>query len=387
MARFEYTFGIEEEYFLSKMEDGSLAARMSRQWLEQASARLGHCLTSELLQSQVEIATPILHDMREARQVLRSLRSNLSRLLENEGLRLTASSTHPMGYWRDQRATARPRYEQVMSDFRIIGLRNLVCGMHVHVAVPPDVDRVQLMNRAMPWLPLFLALSTSSPFWNRHATGLKSYRQSVYDEWPRSGIPDFFTDQADYDAFAALLRQAGALKDASYLWWAIRPALKFPTLELRIADVCTSLGHALSLAALFRCLIAMLVRDREQGRSRTTHTRRLIEENRWRARRDGISATLIDEKSVAAVPVQQVAAQLLELVAPEADLLDCRQSLQGIAQILEGSTSADTQLSLYAQSLLEDDDEERALRSVVDWLNAETAAVRPPEAPHPPPSS
>lgn len=376
MARFAYTFGIEEEYFLSHADDGSLAARMSQPWLQKASAALGHTVTSELLQSQIEIATPILHDMREAADVLGALRTGLAGLLKDEGLRLMAASTHPMGAWRDQCATAKPRYDRLMSDFRIIGQRNLVCGMHVHVAVPPDVDRVKVMNRALTWLPLFLALSTSSPFWNRHPTGLKSYRQSVYDEWPRSGIPDHFTDQADYDAFTALLRKGGALKDSSYLWWAIRPALKFPTLELRIADTCTSIGHALALAALFRCLVAMLVRDREHGQWRTTHTRRLIDENRWRARRDGTLARLIDERSAEARPVMQVAAQLLELVAPEADELGCAAALQDIQLILADGTSADTQLRLYAERQEAGDGDQEALRTVTRWLLDETVAGR-----------
>jgi carboxylate-amine ligase len=377
MTGFAYTFGIEEEYFLSHADDGSLAARMGPQWLEQASSRLGHAVTSELLQSQVEIATPILRDMCEAGEVLGALRTGLARLLEEKALRLMAASTHPLGAWRDQHATAKPRYDQLMSDFRIIGQRNLVCGMHVHVAVPHEVDRVQLMNRAMHWLPLFLALSTSSPFWNRHPTGLKSYRQSVYDEWPRSGIPDFFADQADYDAFAALLRRSGALKDASYLWWAIRPALKYPTLELRIADVCTSIDHALALAALFRCLIAMLVRDPEHGQWRSAHTRRLIDENRWRARRDGIGAQLIDERSATALPVPQVAARLLELVAPEAEELDRGGALRGIERILADGTSADTQLRLYAQRREAGDEDRDALRVVTDWLMSETVKPRP----------
>jgi carboxylate-amine ligase len=377
MGHFAYTFGIEEEYFLSHADDGSLADRMSQQWLQHASAKLGQTVTSELLQSQIEIATPVLHDMREAAQVLGALRTGLGGLLDEEGLRLMAASTHPMGAWRDQCATAKPRYERLMSDFRIIGQRNLVCGMHVHVALPSDVDRVKVMNRALPWLPLFLALSTSSPFWNRNPTGLKSYRQSVYDEWPRSGIPDHFADQADYDAFTALLRKGGALKDASYLWWAIRPALKFPTLELRIADTCTSIDHALALAALFRCLIAMLVRDREHGQWRSTHTRRLIDENRWRARRDGTSARFIDERSGEARPVLQVAAQLLELVTPEADELDCTEALQAIQRIIATGTSADTQLRLYAQRLEAGDDEDDALRAVTRWLLDETVAGPP----------
>jgi carboxylate-amine ligase len=142
------------------------------------------------------------------------------------GLRLMAAGTHPLAAWTEQRNTEKPRHERLMDDFQIVGRRNVFCGLHVHVAVPAGEDRVRLMNRAMRWLPLFLALSTSSPFWNRQRTGLLSDRQAADDEWPRTGIPDHLADEADYMAFAARLQRAGAIRDPSYLWWAIRPALR-----------------------------------------------------------------------------------------------------------------------------------------------------------------
>src|SRR4051794_22358008 len=253
MSSFEYTFGIEEEYFAAQADDASLAPQVPEEIRKRAREELGESVTSELLQSQIEVASPIFHDVGQARETMFMLRTRLNAMLEEEQLRLVAASTHPLGAWREQLVTEERRYDKVLSDFRIIGERNLVCGMHVHVAVPTGVDRVQLMNRAMAWLPLFLALSTSSPFWDGRLTGLMSYRQAIYDEWPRSGIPDFFQDQRDYDAFVELLQQADAIKDASFLWWVIRPALRYPTLELRIADVCTRLEDGIALASLFRC--------------------------------------------------------------------------------------------------------------------------------------
>ena len=264
---FPYTFGIEEEYFLALASDGSLAPRIPDQFLKRAKARLGDTVTLELLQSQIEIASPVFGDMDEAHQSMVKLRTGLSDLLATEQLRLVAASTHPLGAWREQLVTEQPRYDQLLSDFRIVGQRNLVCGMHVHVEIPSGIDRVTLMNRFMPWLPVFLALSTSSPFWDQRLTGLLSYRQAIYDEWPRSGVPDFFEDEADYESFIALMQSAGAIKDASFFWWSIRPSMKFPTLELRIADVCTRVEDAVALAALFRCLIATLVSRPRDGRA------------------------------------------------------------------------------------------------------------------------
>ena len=371
-----YTFGIEEEYFLVQASDGGLAPRIPDHFLARARQQLGDSVTSELLQSQIEVASPVLSDMHQARDVLVDLRTGLSGLLAQEGLQVLAASTHPLGAWREQFVTEKPRYDRLLSDFRIVGERNLVCGMHVHVEIPSGVDRVQLMNRVMVWLPVFLALSTSSPFWDQRVTGLMSYRQAIYDEWPRSGIPDFFDDEADYNAFVALMQRTGAMRDASFLWWAVRPALKFPTLELRIADVCTTVEDAVGLAALFRCLIAMLVRRPEFGAARSTHTRRLIDENRWRAKRDGIAATLIDESTRTVWSMRDVLDGLIRITAEDAARLDCEPALAHLRSIFDRGTSAHAQLRVYNESRAAGKPQDQALRRVVDWLAAETVASK-----------
>jgi carboxylate-amine ligase len=231
MKGFSYSFGIEEEYFLCSAVTGELIERMPETLLASAQGAVDATVTSELLQSQIEIASPVFYDGAEAQAAMRRSRRALADVAQSMGLRLIAAGTHPLGAWHDQVITESTKYDRLMSDFRIVSQRNLVCGLHVHVAVPETIDRVDVMNRAMAWLPLFLALSTSSPFWNGRITGLLSYRQALYDEWPRSGIPDFFTDERDYDAFVDRLQRGGAIKDASQLWWAIRPALRYPTLE------------------------------------------------------------------------------------------------------------------------------------------------------------
>jgi glutamate---cysteine ligase / carboxylate-amine ligase len=368
VQQFDHSFGIEEEYFLSSAETGNLAARVPKRLLTAAKDKLGDSVTAELLQSQIEIASPIFHSIEEARASMARMRGDLAELVGTMGLRLTAASTHPLGAWREQWVTEKPRYDQLMSDFRIIGQRNLVCGMHVHVAVPDGVDRVALMNRAMPWLPVFLALSTSSPFWNRHVTGLLSYRQAVYDEWPRSGIPDFFENETDYQGFTTLLTKTGSVEDASYLWWAIRPALKFPTLELRIADVCTDVDDGVAIAALFRALIATLIAQPDLGAHRTTHTRRLVDENRWRAKRDGTAARLIDETTQTEVPLPELLQHLFRLIEPEAERLDCGFALKRIDSIITRGSSAHSQLRIYNERRAAGDSRSHALRAVVEWL-------------------
>jgi glutamate---cysteine ligase / carboxylate-amine ligase len=375
MTTFDFPFGMEEEYFLVDATTSALATPALDDLMRDARARLGDVVTSELLQSQIEIASPILHSHEQAREVMFRTRCALSEVVAEHGFNIVAASTHPLGIWQEQLITEKRRYDKLVSDFRIISQRNLVCGLHVHVAIPEGVDRVEVMNRAMHWLPLFLALSTSSPFWNHRVTGLLSYRQALYDEWPRSGIPDFFLDEADYQAFVDRMQAAGAITDSTHLWWAIRPALRYPTLELRISDVCTRLEDALAIAALYRCLIATLLANPEMGKARSTHTRRLIDENRWRAKRDGIKAEFIFETSNQVVPVADLVANLRTQCGEQIDRLNCGVALEPLDRILAEGTSAHQQLKIYNDSRAAGDENPQALGKVIEWLKETTATA------------
>lgn len=369
---FEHSFGIEEEFFLVDAQTGALGTPALDQLMSDARARLGDVVTSELLQSQIEIASPILRSHAEAREVMSRTRRGLSEVVAQHGLNIIAASTHPLGVWQEQLVTEKRRYDKLIADFRIVTQRNLVCGLHIHVAIPGPVDRIDVMNRAMHWLPVFLALSTSSPFWNHRVTGLLSYRQALYDEWPRSGIPDFFRDEADYQAFVDRMQAAGAISDSSQLWWAIRPALRFPTLEMRIADGCTRLEDALAIAALYRALVATLVANPEMGKARSTHTRRLIDENRWRAKRDGTKAEFILETSNEVAPLAKVVSDLIDACGEQIDRLDCGDALQPIERILSEGTSAHQQLKIYNDSRAAGDESVDALLKVIEWLKVTT---------------
>lgn len=363
-----YTFGLEEEFFLVSPGTRGTPSRVPKAFLKECRQRFGTCVGSELLQSQVEVSSPVFDHMAMARTRMTQLRRGVAELAETAGLRLVAAGTHPLSAWHRQTQTDKSRYARIIDDFQMVGRRNLLCGLHVHVAPPANVDRVALMNRLMPWLPLFLALSTSSPFWNRRHTGLLSYRQSAYDEWPRSGIPDFFADEAEYRVFCELLTRAGAIKDASFLWWAIRPAHRYPTLELRIADACTHIEDALALAALFRCLVRAHVRRPELGLARTALTRRIIDENRWRAKRFGPAADFIDEPTGEVVECVHVLDAAIELVSEDAHDLDCEESLRHLGKIVARGTSAQQQLALYHNLRNGGSGNTDALRGVIDWL-------------------
>ncbi|MEH6420567.1 carboxylate-amine ligase [Pseudomonas sp. CGJS7] len=366
-ASCDYSFGIEEEFFLVRPHSRLLAAQVPTRLLKRARAELGESIESELLQAQIEIASPVQCDIAQARRQLGELRRGLSALAHEHGLALLAAGTHPLGQWREQTQTDKPRYRRLVEDFQIIARRSQVCGLHVHVQLPDGVDRVQVMNRAMPWLPLLLALSTSSPFWDRWNTGLMSYRQAMYDEWPRTGIPDFFADEAEYDAFAAVLQRAGAIADASSLWWAIRPSPNFPTVELRIADACTRLEDSLAIAALYRCLMRHLCERPADAPPCNASARRIIDENRWRAKRFGLQADFIDEQGRTEPALAQLQ-RLRELCADDARQLDCTQALTALDDIVARGTSAHTQLAIYRQQRSDGANRATALKAVVDWL-------------------
>lgn len=374
------TFGIEEEFFLVDPETRDLCGDRTPALLSACRARLGDRVHEELHRAQIEIATPVLHTASMAYESLHELRHAVTRIAGKLDLQPLAAGTHPFASWRAQEPTDKARYERLMSDYGAIGRRSLVCGLHVHVSVPEGVDRIALMNRLLPWLPLFLALSCSSPFWRGQPTGLSSYRQAAYDEWPRAGLPDAFADDIDYARFLDTLRVAGAARDGSEVWWAIRPSSRFPTLELRICDACTRIDDTLALASAFRCLMRAHLRDPRLG-APTADTpcaatvRRIVDENRWRAKRHGLSAEFIDPVTGATERVTDAVARLCALIAPDVASLRCEREIEHLRNIVDSGTSADAQLAIYRQQRDALHSREIATARVTDWLVETTAGA------------
>lgn len=369
----EPTFGIEEEFFLIDPHTRDLVAAAPPGFLEECRRRLGDRVQEEMQAPQIELATPVLRNAAAARVSLPSLRNGLHAVASDFGMRLVAAGTHPLAPWREQAHSPKERYQRLIEDFQIVGRRNLVCGLHVHVAVPAGIDRIQLLNRLRPWLPLFLGVSASSPFWNGQRTGLMSYRQVAYDEWPRSGIPDAFADEADYAAFIDLLARCDALADGSFMWWAIRPSVRFPTLELRITDSCTRVRDSLAIAAAFRCLVRAHLRQPELGLACSTRTRLVVDENRWQVNRHGTAAILVDETSDGPIGFTQALERLRRIIAEDAAAMRCEAEIEHFATIVDSGTSAQAQLAIYARERECGRGRDESLRAVVDWLADATA--------------
>lgn len=369
-----FSIGIEEEYLLVEAGSGALIETRPRAFFDEAAAALGERVTSELQQSMIEVGTPPCATVGEARRELAGLRRALAEVAGRHGLALLACSTHPFADWDRQRRTEADRYREMGDDYRAIARRSVVCGMHVHVAVADLDRRLALMDRVVPWLPLLLALSASSPFWRGHETGLKAFRSTIFGEWPRTGIPESFADAADWRAYLDLLAATGVCPDPTKLWWDIRPSVKLPTLEVRIADVCTDLEDALTLAALCQALVATLARTPATPRDWGRHQRSLVEENKWRAQRSGAAAELADYDARRLVPVRELVERLIGAVREDAARLGCLPEVERARAIAERGTSADRQLAVFREALARGADAATAQRAVVAWLAARTVA-------------
>ena len=365
-----YRFGIEEEFFLADAKTRGTARRSLKAFHAAVHAALPS-VERELLQAQVEIASKPTTRFAEARDMLQGLRAELATIGRRHGVLVLASGTQPTARWMRQQQTRKDRYDTIMHDLQMLGRRDVVCGMHVHVEVPRPDERVDLMNRFMPYTPLLLALSASSPFWQGRQTGLAAYRLSVWGEMPRTGLPDLFGNSAEYDRFVETMVKSGAIKDASFLWWTLRPSIHYPTLELRVADSCTRLEDTLTIAALYRCLVRFLVRRPETNRRLTGASRAIALENLWQAQRHGIRASFIDESRGVAVPCSDYLENVLALVAEDAAALGCEPEVVRAREIVAAGTSADRQLALMAQHSSQVGVVE-ALAIVVDWLAATT---------------
>jgi carboxylate-amine ligase len=363
---------MEEEYFVFDARSRRAVARYNRRFLVGARKRLGDRVMTEMLQSQIEVATPVCATMAEARGHLAAFRAALAEEAEKYGLGIAALGTFPLAYWPEQTVTPKARYDAIMDDLQMVGMRNMLCGMHVHVETSEPANRIALMMRLVPYLPLLLALSTSSPFWQGHPTGLRGYRLAAYDELPRTGLPELFRTNADYENFVSALVGAGIMPDASYIWWALRPSLRHPTLELRVADSCTRLQDAVAIAALFRCLVRALDRDASRNADFDRVGRAITVENKWHAQRHGVAAIFIEPFRRVAMPVASWLEEVLALVAEDADALGCTQEIGRLREIVSTGTSADDQLRIYEAAKAAGHRRAIRLREVVDWAARET---------------
>ena len=370
----QFTLGIEEEYLLVDKETRSLVIDPPKSLLSECKELLGNQVTNELLRSQIEIGTKVCNNIQEAREDLAKLRKHVIKVTGQHGIAPIACSTHPFSRWSEQELTPKDRYELLTTEMQAVARRMVICGMHVHVGINDDELRIDLMSQLTYLLPHLLALSCSSPFWNGENTGLKSYRLTIFDNLPRTGLPAEFQSYAEYQRHIQILINAGVMEDSTKIWWDLRPSARYPTLETRIMDVCTRMDDAIALAALLVSTIRMLYRLRIKNQRWREYNPMLIRENRWRAMRYSFDEGLIDFGIGSVVPFEQLLDEFIELTIEDAKSLGCESEVAATKDILRRGTSAHRQLKTYQSSIDAGKNNEDALKDVVDMLISETAA-------------
>jgi len=367
-----FSIGIEEEYLLVDRASRDLVRAIPPRLFRDLEQALRGQVAPEFLKSQIEVGTQVHGTPRAAGEELKALRQAVARRAAEHGLAPIAASTHPFASWSAQQPTERERYQAIAKDLAGVGRHLVICGMHVHVGIDDDELRIDLMNQARYFLPHLLVLSTSSPFVEGEDTGLKCYRLAAYNELPRTGLPGRFDSWEEYRRTVDLLVRNGVIDDASKIWWDLRPSARFPTLEMRITDVCTLPEDAACVAALYVSILRMLYRIRRSNQTWRSYPLFLLSENRWRAQRYGVAGTLFDFGKGELVPFRDLVDELLVLVREDAEALDCRPEVEHARTIVARGTSADRQVACFNGLLSEGAPREDALRGVVDHLIEET---------------
>ncbi|MCL4150279.1 UNVERIFIED_CONTAM: hypothetical protein GTU68_044778 [Idotea baltica] len=321
-------------------------------------------IKQEMHQAVVETGTNICQNIAEAREEVLFLRNNVISLAEEKNFKVAAAGTHPFSDWVDQLITVDERYDEIINEMRDVARGNLIFGLHVHVGIEDRQEAIKIMNEVRYFLPHIHALSTNSPFWCGRDTGFMSYRSKVFDKFPRTGIPDYFSSAAEYDDYVNLLVKTNCIDNGKKIWWDIRVHPFYPTIEYRICDVPMRTDETICLAAIMQALIAKLHKIRQENLSFRTYRRILIAENKWRAARDGINANLIDFGKEKEMPFRELILELLAFIDDVLDDLGSRKEVEYVHQILKNGTGADRQLAVYEKT--------GDLKSVVDYIIEET---------------
>ncbi|MBV6821991.1 carboxylate-amine ligase [Pseudomonas sp. PD9R] len=365
-------FGIEEEYFLTDLSTRQMLAEPSADLLRECREAMEQGFAYEMFQGQIEVASPVFSTAEQAAEFLGGVRSRLNRMLAKHGLGLLCAGSHPLARWRDQRATVLPHFDQLFFEYQSVAQRSVLCGLHVHVEIPQGIDRIAVMNEVAPWLPLLLMLSCSSPFWEGADSGFMSYRQVVCDGWPRMGIPEFFGDESEYQRYLKTLQQIGTIEKEGNGWWGLRPASRYPTLELRMTDACPRLSDALLLASLFRVMVAFAISRPDPGARYEATTRWLLAENRWQAKRHGVQGRYVTDAQSGLISAGQWLEQARSLLAPTAKCIGEPQVFDQAEALLDFGNSASRQLACYARALAQGSDAQGCMHQVVDQLLQES---------------
>ncbi len=361
-----FTLGIEEEYQTVDPETRDLRSHIATEMLAQGKLQLEERVKAELHQSVIEVGTNICANIEDARLDLYDLRRNMIRLAEESGLMLVAGATHPFADWRSQEIYPDPRYDQVVADLQLVARANLIFGLHVHVGIEDREAAIRVMNSLRYFLPHILALSTNSPFWLGMETGYKSYRAKVFENFPRTNLPDSFASYSEFENYVDLLIKTNCIDNAKKLWWDVRPHPFFDTVEVRICDIPMRAEETIAIAALIQATACKLWKLHSCNVDYRQYSRALLMENKFRAVRYGLDGKLIDFGKQEELPARELIGEYLLWVDDVLDELGSRNAVSYIHTMLERGSGADRQLAVFRET--------GSLRAVVDYMAQETRA-------------
>jgi glutamate---cysteine ligase / carboxylate-amine ligase len=359
-----FSIGIEEEYQTIDPETRDLRSHIQSEIIPKGKAVTDERVKPEMHQSVIEVGTRVCRDIKEAKADIRKLRREMISLAKENGLLLAAAATHPFADWRKQEIYPDERYKRVVEDLQLVARANLVFGLHVHVGIEDRNTTIHIMNSMRYFLPHILALSTNSPFWMGMNTGFKSYRSKVFERFPRTNIPDTFSNWADFETFVSLLIKTNCIDNAKKIWWDVRPHPFFSTLEVRVCDIPMRLDETMAIAALIQATVAKLYRLHAANQSFRLYGRALIMENKFRAARYGMGGMLIDFGKESEVPLRDLMVEYLAFIDDVVDDLGSREEINYIHEILASGTGADRQLEVYEKT--------GELKKVVDYIVEQT---------------
>jgi carboxylate-amine ligase len=344
-----YTLGVEEEFMLLDPETFDLVQHIDTELEAMAGHEVSAHVNPELMQSVIEVATPVCRNPGDVAEQLRKLRAFVTGVAQQEGLRVGSAGTHPFSLFERQRITARDRYRNLVDQLQYVARRELIFGLHVHVAVDDPDKAIQVVNGLLPHLAPLLALSASSPFWRGEPTGLSSSRQMIFAAFPRSGPPPRFRNYEDYAEVVGQLERTGCIADYTHIWWDIRPHPRLGTVEVRICDSVTHVEDAVAIAAYCQALVKLLCERYSAGQEIATYHRILTTENKWLAARYGLEAPVMDLETGKRnrVPVAQLVRRTLKELEPHARELGGERELEGIRDILGRGNGSDRQLRVF----------------------------------------
>jgi len=361
-----FTLGIEEEYQTIDPETRDLRSHIATEMLEKGKLRLEERVKAEMHQSVIEVGTRICNNIQVAQEDLFDLRRNMIRLAEESGLVLVAGATHPFADWRSQEIYPDPRYDKVVEDLQLVARSNLIFGLHVHVGIEDKESAIRIMNSLRYFLPHILALSTNSPFWLGMETGYKSYRAKVFENFPRTNLPDYFASYSEFESYVNLLIKTNCIDNAKKIWWDIRPHPFFSTVEVRACDIPLRAQESIAIAALIQATACKLWHLHSRNIDYRQYARPLLMENKFRAVRYGLDGKMIDFGKQIEVPVRDLIVEYLAFVDDVLDELGCRKEIEYIQTMLERGSGADRQLKVFRET--------GSLRAVVDYMAEETKA-------------